>query len=109
VLLHRLRPRLRQLAAPLILVGGLFGVLATPLSLWFGLVPLLYIVTCSLWATMGALRARDPWLLGMAPAVVTVHLSWGAGFLSRLLTSPGKTEHRTRLVSGAAAPSTAVS
>jgi len=88
LLRHRLRPRPRQMAAPVILLASIFAVMMLPVSLWFGLIPLAYIATCLLWAVVACARARDLVLLRMAPAVMTVHLSWGAGFLSRLLVRP---------------------
>lgn len=89
LLRHQLRPRPRQLAAPLVLVVGVLGILGVPVSPWFGLAPLTYGAACLAWAVLAAGRARDPWLLAMAPAVMTTHLSWGAGFLGKLVASRG--------------------
>jgi succinoglycan biosynthesis protein ExoA len=85
LLCHRLRPRPRQLATPLILAGGVAGLLAMLWKPWFGLIPLSYVVACVLWASTAAVRERDPWLLAMAPAVMTIHLSWAFGFLRGLV------------------------
>jgi len=32
-----------------------------------------------------ALRRHDPWMLAAGPALVTMHLSWAAGFLRTIL------------------------
>jgi succinoglycan biosynthesis protein ExoA len=85
LLRHQLRPRPRQMAAPLILIACVLALLGMPFNAWFGLVPLSYAAVCVLWAAASAVAARDRWLLAMAPAVITVHLSWGAGFINTVL------------------------
>ena len=85
---HGLRPRLRQLAAPTILVACIVSMLLMPLSMWFGLIPLSYAATSIMWGAASAIRARDIALLAAGPALMTVHLSWGAGFISRLFNKP---------------------
>jgi succinoglycan biosynthesis protein ExoA len=107
LLRHRQRPRLRQLAAPVILVSSILGILAMPLNPWFGLVPLPYVVACLVWATIAAVHARDPWLLGIAPAVMTIHLSWGAGFLSKLFVNLAGPVHQKRAALPAMTPAPA--
>lgn len=87
ILKHRLRPRIRQLAAPAILTGCVGGLLLAPLSPWFLAVPGAYAAACAVWALAAAAKARDPALLGIAPAAIAVHLGWGAGFLSTLARS----------------------
>jgi succinoglycan biosynthesis protein ExoA len=91
VRLHRVRPRLRQLLPPLLLVSLIGSTLLTPVALWTSLLPLAYAATCGVWATAAASRARDPWLLVMAPAVMTMHLAWAAGFLLGLSPFAPKT------------------
>ncbi len=78
---HRLWPRPRQLAAPAILILCAVSLALMPFSLWFALFPATYATCCILWALVSAARARDPWLLGVAPAAMVVHLAWGTGFL----------------------------
>ena len=87
MLKHRMQPRPRQMAAPAILAGCVGGVVLMPVSLWFAIGPLSYAFACAMWGGIAAARARDAWLLAIAPAAMTVHLSWGAGFLSTLLTA----------------------
>jgi succinoglycan biosynthesis protein ExoA len=81
MLKHRMRPKPRQMAAPVILLGCAGGLVLMPLIAWFGLVPLAYALGCGLWGVVAAARGRDPWLLAVAPAAMAVHLGWGAGFL----------------------------
>ena len=97
LLKHHIRPRPRQLAAPVVLVGSVAGIALTPFDAWFAVVPLGYVLACSAWAGVAAIRARDPWLIGMAPAAMTMHLSWAAGFL-RTLGRAGREGMRTRRV-----------
>jgi succinoglycan biosynthesis protein ExoA len=78
----RTRPRLRQLAPVAIMagcVGGLGLMLVHPS---FGLVPLAYVTTCTIWGTWAAFRAREPWLIGMGVAAMIMHFAWALGFLS---------------------------
>src|SRR5689334_5098319 len=60
-------------------VGGL-GLM--PVHASFGLVPLAYGTMCTAWGIWAAVRARDPWLLGMGGAAMVMHFSWALGFLS---------------------------
>jgi succinoglycan biosynthesis protein ExoA len=79
--LHRMRPRVRQVM-PLALMAANVGGLALMLeSFWFGLVPLLYVMGCLAWGVAAAVRARDPWLLAMGPAAITMHMAWAFGFI----------------------------
>jgi succinoglycan biosynthesis protein ExoA len=79
--LHRLWPRPRQLAAPAILLLTLASLLLLPVSPWFALFPACYAGACALWAVSSALRARNAWLLGIAPAAMIVHFAWAIGFI----------------------------
>jgi succinoglycan biosynthesis protein ExoA len=87
---HHLRPKPRQMAAPTILILCVLSLLLLPLSPWFGLFLALYAGSCVLWAVISAVRSRDPWLLGVAPAAMVVHLAWGFGFLREALRWPGR-------------------
>lgn len=89
----RKRPHLRQLA-PLAIVAGCVGGLGLmPVHPSFGLVPLAYGTVCTTWGIWAALRARDPWLLGMGAAAMIMHFGWALGFLSFAIGS-----RRTRIV-----------
>ena len=82
--------QLRQLAAPVVVLGVVGGiVLAVTVSLGFVVLPLGYVVLIALAAsrTTGAtFRER----LLMVPALATMHLCWGAGFLASLIRGPLK-------------------
>jgi succinoglycan biosynthesis protein ExoA len=87
VLKHRMRVRARQMAAPAVLIGCVGGLALEPLRPWFAAAPIGYALGCFTWGGLAAARARDPWLLAIAPAAMTVHLSWAAGFLSTVLAA----------------------
>ena len=82
---HSLWPRPRQLAAPIILAASLLSLALLPFSPWFMLFPAAYAGACLVWALVSAARARDPWLVGIAPAAIVTHLAWGSGFLTETL------------------------
>jgi succinoglycan biosynthesis protein ExoA len=87
LLKHQVPPRLRQMAAPAILIGCLGGLALEPFLPWFAAAPIGYGLGCVGWGGLAAVRARDPWLLAIAPAAMTVHLSWAAGFLSTVVAA----------------------
>lgn len=87
LLKHQIPPRLRQMAAPAIFIGCLGGLVLEPLLSWFAVAPIGYMLGCVGWGSLAAVRRRDPWLLAIAPAAMTVHLSWAAGFLSTVLSA----------------------
>jgi succinoglycan biosynthesis protein ExoA len=78
---HRIWPKPRQLGPLFIFAGVVGGLMLMPLSPWFGLVPLAYLLLCLGWGAAAAMTNRDVWLLAMGPAAMAMHLSWGAGFL----------------------------
>jgi succinoglycan biosynthesis protein ExoA len=82
---HRLLPRPRQLAAPAILVGSLLCAAMLPFSPWFAIFPASYVAACLIWALISAAQTGDPWLLGIGPAAIVTHISWGAGFLAEAM------------------------
>ncbi len=82
---HRQLPRLRQLAAPVILLATLLSLALLPFSLWFALFPAAYAGACLIWALLASAQARDPWLIFIAPAAMITHFAWAAGFLRELL------------------------
>jgi succinoglycan biosynthesis protein ExoA len=89
LLLHRLRPKPRQLAPVCVL---LLCASSLPLALanaWFLLVPAAYAALCLAWAARRSVRTGDPWLLAAAPAVMTMHLCWAWGFLGHLAAGRG--------------------
>lgn len=87
----------RQLAAPAIVLA-----LAASILLGFGqpllwLVPALYASGCAAAAVFLAVRDRSPCVLLAAPALATMHIGWGLGFLARIR----KQSHRGKMIEGA--------
>ncbi len=91
LLLHRRRPRLRQLLPVAILAGCAGGVAgAVLLSPWLVAAPAGYALICCAWGAVMAVQCGDARLLGMGPAAMAMHLSWGWGFLRTVMTArPG--------------------
>jgi hypothetical protein len=85
VLKHRMRPRLRQMLPPLVVLVSLLALLMAPLTPWVLLLPVAYLALLSGTALLLALRHRSPCALWAAPALLVMHLAWGSGFLIRLI------------------------
>ncbi|MFC7474714.1 glycosyltransferase family 2 protein [Dankookia sp. GCM10030260] len=81
LLKHRLKPRPRQMAPVIALGLCLAGLLALPVLPLLSVLALVYPLGCLAWGAAQAAARRDPWLLAAGPALVTMHLSWAAGFL----------------------------
>lgn len=94
LMLHRIRPRPRQLAPLGILAACVAALLLGLWNRWFLLVPASYAALCLAWAAAASLRARDPWLLAAGPALVVVHLGWACGFLAQLAGGAGRSPPR---------------
>ncbi|KAA2211924.1 glycosyltransferase family 2 protein [Teichococcus oryzae] len=89
LLKHRMRPKPRQMAPVIALLGCLGGLALAPFWPIALLVPGLYGALCLGWGGLLAIRKRDPWLAGAGPAAITMHMAWGAGFLRSLLKHRG--------------------
>jgi len=81
--------QLRQLAAPAILLGVTVGiVVAATVSIGFLLIPASYLALLMIAAAF----TRGPATIGerilIIPALLTMHLCWGAGFLASLIRGP---------------------
>jgi succinoglycan biosynthesis protein ExoA len=87
LLLHHMRPRLRQLLPLVILFGSIGSLAGCWVNPWFALFPLAYCLLCLGWGVVEALRQLDPWMLAIGPAVMIMHLSWAIGFVWRCLKS----------------------
>jgi succinoglycan biosynthesis protein ExoA len=82
---HGMRPRMRQLAPVFLLLMVAGGLALSPLWWGFALPPLAYVAACSLVGVAAAVRQKDPWMLAVGPAAITMHLSYGVGFIQTLL------------------------
>jgi succinoglycan biosynthesis protein ExoA len=94
LLLHHMRPRLRQMLPLVILFGSIVGLALSWADPWFALLPLSYGLICLGWGVVEALRRRDRWMLAIGPAVMIMHLSWAVGFVWQCLTSFWTPVHR---------------
>lgn len=89
VLRHRMRPRLRQLAPPVIVALNLLALLAAPFFAALLVIPALYLLLLA-GTTLDLLRRhRSACGLWAGPALLAMHHCWGAGFLLQLL-APGR-------------------
>lgn len=100
LLMHHMRPRLRQLMPLVIWAGSIGGLVLGALHPAFLLLPIAYAGISLGWGVAAALRARDPWLLAVGPAAMIMHLSWASGFLWRCvtLTLSSRQRHRRQIM-----------
>lgn len=84
VRMHPESTRLRQLVPPLFVVGLIgSGLLAfTPLRPLALVVPVAYLGLLATTTVVQIIKTRDPAALLFPPAVATMHISWGLGFLT---------------------------
>ncbi|NQY39117.1 MAG: glycosyltransferase family 2 protein [Henriciella sp.] len=85
ILKHAVRPKIRQLVPVAAVLGILFGVALLPLSPWFALLPVSYLVVAVTVSLTFALSKMSLCGLWTGFALATMHLSWGSGFLSQVL------------------------
>lgn len=95
LLTHHMRPHLRQLMPLVILAGALGGLVLSMMHPIFALLPLAYCLLCLGWGAAMAFRTGDPWLLGVGPAAMIMHLSWATGFVWKsILLTLSRQPHR---------------
>jgi succinoglycan biosynthesis protein ExoA len=96
MLLHRCRPRLRQLAPVCMLLVIVLAMMAAPLTVWPLLLPSIYLLICCGHGVGNAMVRRDPCMVAAGPALLVMHLCWALGFLSELATQTagGTLSHR---------------
>ncbi|UFN50478.1 glycosyltransferase family 2 protein [Roseomonas sp. OT10] len=85
ILKHRLKPKPRQMAPVVALLGNSAALVAAPVVPATLLVPAVYALLCLGWGARSALRERDAWLLAAGPAAMTMHHAWAVGFLRSLM------------------------
>lgn len=78
---HGLTPKPRQMAPVAVLAGLAGGAVVAPFAPVLALPALAYPALCLGWGAARAARAGDPALLLSGAALMTMHLSWAAGFL----------------------------
>lgn len=99
VLKHGMLPKLRQLLPVAALFLCVSSLLASAFLGTAGLLPAAgYFAVCLIWGACLALHFRQPILLLAGPAAITMHLSWGSGFVIRIakqaITATSKNSER---------------
>lgn len=87
VMKHRIRPRARQMVPPVVLlvnIAAFLLALARPVFLALPVCYLLLLLVCSLSLV---LRHRSVCALWAGPALLVMHVAWGAGFLWKYTAS----------------------
>lgn len=82
---HRARPKLRQVLPVIALLGCVGSVLLSAVHVLFLAPVVFYSGVCLSWGLVAALRNANPCLLAAGPAAMVMHMSWGAGFLTKFL------------------------
>ena len=87
---HRMRPRLRQLIPPVLVIVNLACLFLSPASPVVLTIPAVYLALL-LAASFGLLaKHRSLCALWAGPALLVMHQSWGAGFLAQLAFGGGR-------------------
>lgn len=94
---HRERLRLRQTAAPLLVLGTLAALLLSLATPWALLLPAAYLAILAIYGTGLAIGGRSACLLLAAPALAVMHFAWGTGFIHCLIFGRAKTKGRHRV------------
>ncbi len=90
---HGERLRMRQMLPPVVVLTiacSLVGAVFTPVLL---VIPLFYALALLAAASLFAIKTRSTVALLAAPALATMHISWGVGFLWRKLASKRQAGH----------------
>ena len=82
---HRIRPKIRQMVPVLALLGVISGIVLLPLTPWLALIPLSYLALLSCVSVAFAIAKNSLCGLWTGPALATMHLSWGWGFIAGLM------------------------
>jgi succinoglycan biosynthesis protein ExoA len=103
LLLHRARPKLRQLA-PLAVAPAVAALAAAPISPEFALPATLWAGACCGWSLANGVRQRSLRAAMAGPAAMLMHCAWSIGFWGELVQRP---LHQAGTSRGAAAPADA--
>lgn len=86
VLKHRMRPRLRQMIPPIVLMANLLALLLAPMAPALLLFPVMYLALLSGVTVLTVLRQSSLCALWVGPALLVMHMVWGAGFLWQVVS-----------------------
>lgn len=82
---HRVRPKIRQMIPVLALLGVILGIAVLPVTPWLALIPLSYVILLSCVSAAFAVGKKSLCGFWTGPALATMHMSWGLGFLAGLM------------------------
>lgn len=82
---HRMQPRLRQMIPPAVLLATGLALLLAPFLPAALLVPAGYLALLTVATGHSLLARRSACALWVAPALLVMHMAWGAGFLRQML------------------------
>jgi succinoglycan biosynthesis protein ExoA len=82
---HKLRPALRQLLPPAILLVNSAAILLALAYPWLMIVPSFYGGACCLAGVWSAIRSREVCCVAAGLAAVVMHMSWAVGFIVQTL------------------------
>jgi succinoglycan biosynthesis protein ExoA len=84
ILLHRMRPKLRQIAPLAILAAAAIAIIGAP-SATFLVIPFLgYAAACNIYAAALAIKQMDFAVAAAGVAAMTMHLAWSIGFVTMI-------------------------
>jgi len=95
---HKLTPKLRQVVPLGALAGCVAGVAAAPFVPADASLALAYPAICLTWGISEAIKRRDPSLVFAGLALMTMHLSWAAGFVGGTLRAWSLPQSHTPIV-----------
>ncbi|WP_299684401.1 glycosyltransferase family 2 protein [uncultured Tateyamaria sp.] len=85
VLKHKLRPRVRQMIPPAVFAVNTLAILLSPLAPWMLLLPLAYLAILGAVTARTLIHKRSVCALWVGPALLVMHMVWGAGFLWQVI------------------------
>jgi succinoglycan biosynthesis protein ExoA len=88
LLKHGQRPKLRQVAPAIVFATCITSLAAAVVDPHALIVPVAYAGLCLGWGLYRAAATRSPCEALAGPAAMVMHMSWGAGFIFRLLCAP---------------------
>jgi succinoglycan biosynthesis protein ExoA len=93
-LLHNAPLRVRQLLPFILLLACITSVALSMVHPAFMIVPAAYAALCLIWGAALAIRDRSACITLAGLAAMTMHLSWGAGFLARIVQAAASKQGR---------------